>query len=135
MEAMKSQFTKNYPGEILDAHSTPSIRLWSLIHQQKVNEHIKHVLIQLRLSEHQYCAMIETRSSKPLRSEMALLSPLCWDDTPEMDINSVRFSDLYSSLQCLRTLQHVPSPSTQNSRLQDCRAHFYPFLRLRHVIG
>ena len=36
--------------------------------------------------------MIETRSSKPLRSEIQLLSQLCWDDTPEMDITSVRFS-------------------------------------------
>ncbi len=33
----------------------------------------------------------DTRSSKPLRSEIQLLSQLCWDDTPEMDINSVRF--------------------------------------------
>ncbi len=71
MEAMKAQFTKNYPGEILDAHPTPPIRLWSLIHQQNVTKHVKHIPIQVRLSEHQYCAMIETRSSKPLRGEMA----------------------------------------------------------------
>ena len=38
------------------------------------------------------CAMIETRSSKPLRSEIQVLSQLCWDDTPEVDINSARFS-------------------------------------------
>ena len=35
---------------------------------------------------------IETRSSKPLRSEIQLLSHLCWDDTAEVDINQVRFS-------------------------------------------
>ena len=92
MEAMKLQFGKNYPGEVLDAHSTPSIRLWSLVHQQKVNKYIKYIPIHLRLSEHQYSAMIETGSFKPLRSEIQLLSQLCWDDTPEMDINSVRFS-------------------------------------------
>ena len=92
METMKTQFGKNYPGEVLDAHSTPAVRLWSLVHQQKVNKHIKYIPIQLRLSEHQYSAMIETRSSKPLRSEIQLLSQLCWDDTPEIDINSVRFS-------------------------------------------
>lgn len=89
---MKQLFEKNYPGEVLDAHSTPSIRLWSLVHQQKINKVIKYIPIQLRLSEHQYSAMIETRSSKPLRSEIQLLSQLCWDDTPEMDINTVRFS-------------------------------------------
>ena len=92
MEAMKTQFGKNYPGEVLDAHSTPSVRLWSLVHQQKVNKRIKYIPIQLRLSEHQYSAVIETRSSKPLRSDIQLLSQLCWDDTPEIDINSVRFS-------------------------------------------
>ena len=92
MEAMKLQLGKNYPGEVLDAHSTPSIRLWSLVHQQKMNKYIKYIPIQLRLSEHQYSAMIETRSSKPIRSEIQLLSQLCWEDTPEMDINSVRFS-------------------------------------------
>ena len=89
---MKGQFAKNYPGEVLDSHSTPSVRLWSLVHQQKINKHIKYIPIQLRLSEHQYSAMIETRSSKPLRSEIQLLSQLCWDDTPEMDIDTVRFS-------------------------------------------
>ena len=92
MTSVKQLFEKNYPGEVLDAHSTPSIRLWSLLHQQKVNKVIKCIPIQLRLSEHQYSAMIETRSSKPLRSEIQLLSQLCWDDTPEMDITSVRFS-------------------------------------------
>ena len=92
MEAMKTQFGQNYPGEVLDAHSTPSVRLWSLVHQQKMNKYIKYIPIQLRLSEHQYSAMTETRSSKPLRSEIQLLSQLCWDDTPEMDINSVRIS-------------------------------------------
>ena len=80
------QFAKNYPGEILDAHSTPSVGCWSLIHQQQVNKHVKHVPIQLRLSEHQYSSMIETRSSKPLGSEIQLLSQLCWEDTPAMDI-------------------------------------------------
>ena len=90
--AMQQLFEKNYPGEVLDSHSTPSIRLWSLVHQQKVSKTIKYIPIQLRLSEHQYSAMIETRSSKPLRSEIQLLSQLCWDDTPEMDITSVRFS-------------------------------------------
>ena len=92
METMKHQFTKNYPGEVLGSHSTPSVRLWSLVHQQKINKHIKYIPIQLRLSEHQYSAMIETRSSKPLRIEIQLLSQLCWDDTPEMGINTVRFS-------------------------------------------
>ena len=92
METMKAQFAKNYPGEVLDAHSTPSVRLWSLVHHQKINEHIKYIPIQFRLSEHLYSAMIETRSSKPFRSEIQLLSQLCWDDTPEIDINSVRFS-------------------------------------------
>ena len=82
MTTMKNQFEKNYPGEVLDAHSTPSVRLWFLVHQQKVNKMIKYIPIQLRLSEHQYSAMIETRSSKPLRSEIQLLSQLCWDDTP-----------------------------------------------------
>ena len=92
MDTMKTQFAKNYPGEVLDSHSTPSVRLWSLVQQQKINKHIKYIPIQLRLSEHQYSAMIETRSSKPLRSEIQLLSQLCWDGTPEIDINSVRFS-------------------------------------------
>ena len=61
METMKCQFAKEYPGEVLDSHSTPSVRLCSLVHQQKMNKHIKYIPIQLSLSEHQYSAMIETR--------------------------------------------------------------------------
>ncbi len=47
MEMMKTQFSKNYPGEVLDAHTTPSVRLWSLVHQQKVNKQIKHIPIPI----------------------------------------------------------------------------------------
>ena len=89
METMRIQFGKNYPGQVLDAHSTPSIRLWSLVHQQKVHKYIKYIPIQLRLSEHQYSAMIEARSSKPLRSEIQLLSQLCWIPRTWTSIQSV----------------------------------------------
>ena len=144
MEAMKSQFAKNYPGEILDAHSTPSVRLWSLIHQQKVNKHIKHVPIQLRLSEHQYCAMIETRSSKPLRSEIQLLSQLCWDDTPEMDINSVGFSrdrldripTLLRNAYALCNMCHLQVIKTCDSKIAEYTSlHLDSALGLRHVVA
>jgi len=49
--SMKQLFEKNYPGEVLDPHSTPSIRLWSLVHQQKINKVIKYIPIQLRLKK------------------------------------------------------------------------------------
>ena len=51
--SMKQLFEKNYPGEVLDPYSTPSIRFWSWVHQQKINKVIKYIPIQLRLSEHQ----------------------------------------------------------------------------------
>lgn len=86
MTTMKTQFEKNHPGEILDFHSTPSVRLWSLVHQHKSTRQSNISLSDVD------CAMIETRSSKPLRSEIQVLSQLCWDDTPEVDINSARFS-------------------------------------------
>jgi len=52
MTAMKQLFEKNYPGEVVDPHSAPSISLWSLVHQQKINKLvIKYIPIQLRLSD------------------------------------------------------------------------------------
>lgn len=49
MTTMKTQFEKNHPGEILDFHSTPSVRLWSLVHQHKINKAIKYIPIRRRL--------------------------------------------------------------------------------------
>ena len=141
---MKAQFAKNYPEESLDAHSTPSVKLCSVIHQQKVNEHIKHVPIQLRLSKHQYCAMIETRSSKPLRGEILIFSQLCWDDTPEMDINSVQFSrDWLNRISTVLrnayawcSMCHLQVLKTCDSKIAE---YTFPYLHselgLRHVMA
>ena len=62
--------------------------------------------------------MIETRSSKPLRSEIQLLSQLCWDDTPEMDITSVRFS---------RDWFHRPSTVLRNAYVLCGMCHLQVF--------
>ena len=146
MESMKAQFTKSSPGEILmhTRHLPPSVRLWSLVHQQKVNKHIKYIPIQLRLSEHQYSAMIETRSSKPLRSEIQLLSQLCWNDAPELDINSVRFScewlNRISTFLCnayaLCNMCHLQVLKTFDSKISE---HTFPQLDsevgLRHLVA
>ena len=144
METMKTQSAKSYPGEVLDSHSTPSVRLWSLVHQQKINRHIEYIPLQLCLSEHQYSAMIETRSSKRLRSEIQLLSQLCWDDTPEIDINSVRFSRdwLNRTSTVLRNafalcgMCHLQVFKAFDSKISE---HTFPHLKnelgLRHVMA
>ena len=76
--------------------------------------------------------MIETRSSKPLRSEIQLLSQLCWDDTPEMDITSVRFSrDWFNRTStvlrnAICSLWNVSPTSLQSLRRENCWAHLCP---------
>ena len=109
-----------------------------------MNEHIKHVPIQLRLSKHQYCAMIETRSSKPLRGEILIFSQLCWDDTPEMDINSVQFSrDWLNRISTVLrnayawcSMCHLQVLKTCDSKIAE---YTFPYLHselgLRHVMA
>ena len=95
METMRTQFAKNCPGEVLDSHSTPSVRLWSLVQQQKTTSTSSTSPSKFRLSEHQYTSkgndrnkIIQTTS----KGNATSLTTICWDDTPEIDINSVRFS-------------------------------------------
>ena len=83
MEAFKS----NYPGELLDADTTPSIRLLSLVHEGlRPGQSLKWVPWQYRLSTRQYQERMEAKSARAVRSELQLLSQAFFDDTPEVSV-------------------------------------------------
>ena len=86
-------FQRNYPGEHLDADAMPSVRLLSILHRWFVpGNAISWVPWQLRLSEKQYQEIIESRTTKTLRTEAAFLSTALFDDTPEMPVDHLRLS-------------------------------------------
>ena len=86
-------FQQNYPGEHLDADAMPSVRLLSIVHRWFVpGNAISWVPWQLRLSEKQYQEIIESRTTKTLRTEAAFLSTALFDDTPEMPVDHLRLS-------------------------------------------
>ena len=90
---LQASFRSNYPGEHLDADSTPSIRLLSLVHMWcKPGGAIKWIPWQMRLSSKQYQDIIEARTSRTLRTEAQLISTALFDETPELPVEHVRLN-------------------------------------------
>ena len=86
-------FKTNYPGELLDEDTMPSIRLLSLVqHSLKPGEKIRWIPWQFRLSSKQYTEIMEAKSSKPMRAEAQLLASALYDDTPEMPVAHLRLA-------------------------------------------
>ncbi|CAE7249514.1 unnamed protein product [Symbiodinium sp. CCMP2456] len=94
VQSMRDTFAANYPGEILDQDSMPSLRLLSIIHQwfRPPDGAIKWVPWQLRLSQRQYQEILEARTHRMLRTEAQLVSAALLDETPEIPISSMHLT-------------------------------------------
>ena len=93
-------FKTNYPGELLDEDTMPSIRLLSLVqHSLKPGEKIRWIPWQFRLSSKQYTEIMEAKSSKPMRTEAQLLASALYDDTPEMPVAHLLSASWLSRIQ------------------------------------
>ena len=78
VSSLVETFKSNYPGELLDADTTPSIRLLKGL---KPGQSLKWVPWQYRLSSRQYQERMEAKSAQAVRSELQLLSQAFFDDT------------------------------------------------------
>ena len=93
VQSMRDTFACNYPGELLDQDSMPSLRLLSIVHQWfKPEGAIKWVPWQLRLSQRQYQEILEARTTRMLRTEAQLVSAALLDETPEIPISSMHLT-------------------------------------------
>ena len=93
VQTMKDTFAANYPGEILDGNSMPSIRLLSIVYQWfRPGNNPQWVPWQLRMSEKQYQEILVARTGKTLRTEAQLISAALIDDTPELSIDPNRLT-------------------------------------------
>ena len=92
--SMPETFAANYPGEILDQDSMPSLRLLSIVYQwfRPPDGQIKWVPWQLRLSQRQYQEILEARTHRMLRTEAQLVSAALLDETPEIPISSMHLT-------------------------------------------
>ena len=87
VSSLVETFKSNCPGELLDADTTPSIRLLSLVHEGlKPGQSLKWVPWQYRLSSRQYQERMEAKSARAVRSGLQLLSQAFFDDTPEVSV-------------------------------------------------
>ena len=115
VQDLVSDFKLNYPGELLDDDTMPSIRLLSLVqHSLKPGEKLRWIPWQFRLSAKQYQEIMEAKSSKPMRTEAHILASALYDDTPEMAVAHLRLSSLLALphpdrlSQCLGPLRGSP---------------------------
>ena len=87
VDSLVSTFKQNYPGELLDNDSMPSIRLLSLVHEG-LKTRLKWIPWQYRLSQKQYQEILEAKTTKAVRSEVQLLTAAFMDDQPELSAES-----------------------------------------------
>jgi len=93
-----TDFETNYPGEYLDSDAMPSVRLLSLVHKWFTpGNRIAWIPWQLRLSQKQYQEIMESKSSKMLRTEAQFLSTALFDETPELPVDHLRLSPAWLS--------------------------------------
>ncbi|CAE7230678.1 Parp12, partial [Symbiodinium sp. CCMP2456] len=93
VQDLVNDFKLNYPRELLDDDTMPSIRLLSLVqHSLKPGEKIRWIPWQFRFSAKQYQEIMEAKSSKPMRTEAHILASALYDDTPEMAVAHLRLS-------------------------------------------
>lgn len=105
IQNMKSQYLKNYPSELLNADTTPSTRLLSLVHHQVSKGEWKWIPWKYRLSVAKCEDIQASRSAKIPKLEGMALSSLLMDEIPaievsndNMGINAIRTSmDLFNT--------------------------------------
>ena len=92
VQDLVSTFKANYPEELLDDDTMPSIRLLSLVqHSLKPGKKLRWIL-----SAKQYTEIMEAKSSKPMKTEAtSLLASALYDDTPEMAVSHLRLPVSY----------------------------------------
>lgn len=112
---MKTQFLKNYPSELLNADTTPSTRLLSLVHHQVQKDEWKWVPWRYRLSVAKCEELQSQRAAKMPKMEGLTLSSLLMDEVPaievsndNMGINAIRTSmDLFNTALSMCKAAHL----------------------------
>ena len=88
VSALKQKFKRNYPAEILLPETTPSLRLLSLIHHQKVKGEFKWVPWKYRLSQAKADEITAVKPQRIAKSEGLQLHALLVDSPPELHIDN-----------------------------------------------
>ena len=88
VSALKQKFKRNYPAEILLPETTPSLRLLSLIHHQKVKGEFKWVPWKYRLSQAKADEITAVKPNRIAKSEELQLHALLVDSPPELHIDN-----------------------------------------------
>ena len=86
--ALKQKFKRNYPAEILLPETTPSLRLLSLIHHQKLKCEYKWVPWKYRLSQAKADEITAVKPNRIAKSEGLQLHALLVDSPPELHIDN-----------------------------------------------
>ena len=88
VSALKQKFKRNYPAEILLPEATPSLRLLSLIHHQKLKGEYKWVPWKYRLSQAKTDEITAVKPNRIAKSEGLQLHALLVDSPPELHIDN-----------------------------------------------
>ena len=101
---MKESFRANYPGELLDASTTPGQRYWAVVHSQvRTPGKYKWVPWNQIVSEKREGELLEAKALKTPRSELGMLGAMLFDEIPHIPEADIRASPWWiSQLQTVR---------------------------------
>ena len=85
---LKSQFTTNYPSELLTVDTMPSTRLLSLVHHQLSKRHWRWIPWKFRLSVAKADEIVQQRATKVPKVDSMNLQALLFDDPPCVEVSN-----------------------------------------------
>lgn len=128
IHALKSKFIKDYPSELLNADTTPSTRLLSLVHHQLQKKHWVWVPWKYRMSLARSEEVQTQRAAKQPRIEGIALSQLLLDEVPSLEITNQGMG--LNAIRVMMEVHNVAIAMCGGAHLANLKEYTHKFMSL-----
>ncbi|CAE6948870.1 unnamed protein product [Symbiodinium natans] len=125
---MKRQFLANYPSEVLNPSTLPSLRLISLAAHQEARSEYKWIAWKHRMTEEKASELLIARPHKQPKLEMLGLSSLLLDDPPTIEVTDSNMG--ISGIQRILAVHDVALAMVGSAHLARLKAYSCKFVQL-----
>ncbi|CAE7034208.1 unnamed protein product, partial [Symbiodinium natans] len=125
---MKRQFLANYPSEVLNPSTLPSLRLISLAAHQEARSEYKWIAWKHRMTEEKASELLIARPHKQPKLEMLGLSSLLLDDPPTIEVTDANMG--ISGIQRILAVHDVALAMVGSAHLARLKAYSCKFVQL-----
>ncbi|CAE7347311.1 unnamed protein product [Symbiodinium natans] len=128
LSEMKRQFLANYPSEVLNPSTLPSLRLISLAAHQEARSEYKWIAWKHRMTEEKASELLIARPHKQPKLEMLGLSSLLLDDPPTIEVTDANMG--ISGIQRILAVHDVALAMVGSAHLARLKAYSCKFVQL-----